>query len=142
MPYGNIPSKHINVQSKDINVQSKDITYLDTLYRLTEDCRKSWNFKYQNLVFSFLTFVIILLFPPIYMLIEHSFMNYSYTTKIYIYIYIYIYIIALPYLINVLSTLMPDISTLIKRKYIYIYIHDMMFFCIIFIKNSAQYKER
>ena len=27
--------------------------------------------------------------PPIYMVIEHSFMNKSYTTKIYIYIYIY-----------------------------------------------------
>ena len=34
MPYGNI-------QSKDIKVQSKDITYIDTLYRLTEDCRKA-----------------------------------------------------------------------------------------------------
>ena len=42
----------------------------------------------QNLVFSFLTYVIILLFPPIYMVIEHSFMNKSYTAKIYIYIYI------------------------------------------------------
>ena len=61
------------------------------------------------------------------MVIEHSFMNYSYATKIYIHIYIcmhkciciYIYIIALPYLINVLSTLMPDISTLIKHIYLY-----------------------
>ena len=52
-----------------------------TLYLLTEDSRKAWNFKYQNLVFSFLTYVIILLFPPIYMVIEHSFMNYSYTAK-------------------------------------------------------------
>ena len=54
-----------------------------TLYLSTEDCRKAWNFKYQNLVFSFLTCVIILLFPPIHMVIEHSFMNYSYITKIY-----------------------------------------------------------
>ena len=62
-------------------------------YLLTEDCCKAWNFKYQNLVFSFLTCVIILLFPPIYMVIEHSFMNYSYTAKIYVYyICIYIYI--------------------------------------------------
>ena len=46
---------------------------------------------------------------------------------IYIYIYIYIYyrnypkftnIIALPYLINILSTLMSDISTLITNIYI------------------------
>ena len=55
---------------------------------LTEDCCKAWNFKYQNLVFLFLSCVIILLFSPIYMVIEHSFMNCSYTAKIYIYIYI------------------------------------------------------
>ena len=42
-----------------------------TSYLLTEDCRKAWN----------------LLFPPIYMAIEHSFINYSYTAKVYIYIY-------------------------------------------------------
>ena len=58
-----------------------------TLYLLTEDCRKAWKFKYQNLAFSFLNYVIILLFPPIYiyMVIEHSFMSYSYTANIYIY---------------------------------------------------------
>ena len=57
--------------------------------------------KYQNLVFSFIIYKIILLFPPIYMVIEHSFMDRSYTAKIrYIfcsyrsmYIYIYIYYI-------------------------------------------------
>ena len=53
-------------------------------YLLTEDCCKAWNFKYQILVFSFLTYIIISLFPPIDMVIEHSFMNYSYTAKIYI----------------------------------------------------------
>ena len=36
-----------------------------TLNLLTEDYRKVWNFKYQNLVYSFLTCVIILIFPPI-----------------------------------------------------------------------------
>ena len=63
----------------------------------------------QNLVFSFLTYVIILLFPPIYMVIEHSFMNKSYTAKIYIYIYIYLYIYIFIYLYIYI--------------YIYIYIH-------------------
>ena len=56
---------------------------------LTEDCCKAWNFKYQNLVFLFLSCVIILLFSPIYMVIEHSFMNCSYTAKIYIYILLF-----------------------------------------------------
>ena len=65
---------------------------------MTEDCRKEWNFKYQNLVFSYLTCVIILLFPPIYAVIEHSFMNYSCTAYIYIYIYIYIYLYVYIYL--------------------------------------------
>ena len=46
------------------------------------------NLQSKDIVFSFLTYVIILLFPPIYMVIEHSFMNYSYTANIYIYIYI------------------------------------------------------
>ena len=41
-------------------------------YLLTEDCRKAWNFKYQNLVFLFLTYAIILLFSPLYMVLEHS----------------------------------------------------------------------
>ena len=62
------------------------------LYLLTEDYRKAWKFQYQNLVFSFLTYVITLLFLPICIVIEHSFTNYSYTANIYIYnIYIYIY---------------------------------------------------
>ena len=61
-------------------------------YLLTEDCCKAWNFKYQIWVFSFLTYIIISLFPPIDMVIEHSFMNYSYTAKIYIHLYLYIYI--------------------------------------------------
>ena len=36
---------------------------------------------------SFFTYIIVLLFPPVYMAIEHSFMNKSYTAKIYIYVY-------------------------------------------------------
>ena len=63
-----------------------------TLYLLTEGGLKAWKFKYQNLVFSFLICVIILFFPLVYMAIECSFMNYSYTTKICVYIYIYTYI--------------------------------------------------
>ena len=51
------------------------VTFSLYVILLTEDCRKAWNFKYQGLVFSFLTCVIILLFPSIYMVIEHSFMN-------------------------------------------------------------------
>ena len=62
------------------------------LYLLSEDCQKAWNFNYQNFLFSFLTYVIILLFPPIYMVIGHSFMNKNYPAKIYIYVCIYIYI--------------------------------------------------
>ena len=36
---------------------------------LTEDCRKARNFKYQKLVFSFMSYVIILLFSHIYIYI-------------------------------------------------------------------------
>ena len=61
------------------------VTFSLYVILLAEDCRKTWSFKYQNLVFSFLTYAIILLFPPIYMVIEDSFMNYSYTANIYIY---------------------------------------------------------
>ena len=41
-----------------------------TLYLLTEDCRKAWNFKYQNLVFSFLICVIIYIYILIYIYIQ------------------------------------------------------------------------
>ena len=57
-------------------------------YLLTEDCRKTQNFKYQSLVFSFLTYVIIFLFRPMYLVIKCSFMNKSYIAKIFINIYI------------------------------------------------------
>ena len=42
-------------------------------YLLSKDFCEVWNFKYQNLVFSFLTYVIILLFPriSIVIVIEH-----------------------------------------------------------------------
>ena len=63
-----------------ILIHCKFIRY--TLNLLTKECRQAWNFKYQNLVFSFLSYAIILLFPPIYMIIEHSFINYSCTAKI------------------------------------------------------------
>ena len=53
-------------------------------YLSTEDCRKAWNVKSQNSIFSFLKYLIILLFPPIYMVIEHSFINESYTPKIWL----------------------------------------------------------
>ena len=51
-------------------------------YLLTEDCRIAWNFKYLNLVFSFLNYVIVLLITPIYMVISDSFMNKGYIAKI------------------------------------------------------------
>ena len=53
------------------------VTFSLYVILLTEDCRKTWSFQYQNLVFSFLTYAIILLFPPIYMVI-------------YVYMYIYV----------------------------------------------------
>ena len=61
-------------------------------YLLTEDCRKAWNFKYQNLVFLFFTYAIILLFSPLCMVLEHSIVILQRWKRIYIYIYIYIYI--------------------------------------------------
>ena len=67
------------------------------LYVISFDWRLP--FKYQNLVFSFLPYVIILLFPPIYMVTEPSFMTATLMssgkdkTRVYgcIYIYMYIY---------------------------------------------------
>ena len=64
------------------------VIFVIRFYLLTEDCRKTQNFKYQNLVFSFLTYVIIFLFRPMYLVIKCSFMNKSYIAKIFINIYI------------------------------------------------------
>ena len=48
----------------------------------------------------------------------YIYISYYVYTYMYIYVYIYIYI---PYLINVLSTLMPEKSALITNIYKYIY---------------------
>ena len=88
---GNIPCEFNTKMTSSFGLDTITLELVRyKLYLLTEDGHKAWNFKYQNLVFSFVTYVMILLFPLVYMVIEHSFMNYRYSSKIYIYIYIYI----------------------------------------------------
>ena len=51
-------------------------------YHLSEDCCKALNIKYGNLVFSFLIYLLVLLIPPTYMVIEQSFLNECHNAKV------------------------------------------------------------
>ena len=89
------------------------------LYLLTEDCWKGWNFKYQNLLFSFLTcaFIYIYIYIYIYMYIYiHIYIHiYVYIICIYVYVYIYICYIYICVYIYIYFTYI--------HIYVYIYIY-------------------